>query len=148
MAAIQNQLAQGAVPNVVSNVCPGSTKFHILEVGWLECDEVFVIRGSNSSLKSTENKSFVNKRRELPMYCILIEHPHEGLILWETGLAVERITPKFGALLSVTSLPVSDTSHNMSFVLQLKPLETGLKISRKSSLDICISIMQGVLMNS
>jgi hypothetical protein len=85
MAAIQSQLERGAVPNAVSNVCPKGTKFHILEGGWLECDEAFVVRGSNSSLKSTENKSFVNKRRELPMYCILIEHPHEGLILWETG---------------------------------------------------------------
>ncbi|KAL3464262.1 beta-lactamase-like protein [Aspergillus heterothallicus] len=89
MAAIQSQLAQGAVPNAVSNVCPEGTKFHVLEVGWLECDEAFVIRGSNSSLKSTEHKSFVNKRRELPMYCILIEHPHEGLILWETGCGKE-----------------------------------------------------------
>ncbi|KAJ0425571.1 beta-lactamase-like protein [Aspergillus carlsbadensis] len=85
MAAIQSQLERGAVPNAVSNVCPEGTKFHGLEVGWLECDEAFVVRGSNSSLKSTENKSFVNKRRELPMYCILIEHPHESLILWETG---------------------------------------------------------------
>ncbi|KAL3451982.1 beta-lactamase-like protein [Aspergillus insuetus] len=81
----KSQLERGAVPNAVSNVCPEGTKFHVLEVGWLECDEAFVVRGSNSSLKSTENKSFVNKRRELPMYCILIEHPYEGLILWETG---------------------------------------------------------------
>lgn len=85
MAGIQGQLDRGAVPNHISNVCPKGTKFHVLEVGWLECDEAFVIRGGNISLKSTENKSFVNKRRELPMYCILIEHPHEGLILWETG---------------------------------------------------------------
>lgn len=85
MAGIQEQLDRGAVPNHISNVCPKGTKFHVLEVGWLECDEAFVIRGGNTSLKSTEGKSFVNKRRELPMYCILIEHPHEGLILWETG---------------------------------------------------------------
>jgi len=85
MAAIQGQLDRGAVPNHISNVCPKGTKFHILEVGWLECDEAFVVRGGNTSMKSTENRSFVNKRRELPVYCILIEHPHEGLILWETG---------------------------------------------------------------
>jgi len=53
--------------------------------GYLECDEAFVVRGGNTSLMSTKDKSFVNKRRVLPMYCILIEHPHEGLILWETG---------------------------------------------------------------
>ena len=85
MAAIQNQVQQGAVPGAVSNVCPPGTKFHVLEVGWLECDEAFVTRGGNTSLKSTEGQSFVNKRRQMPMYCILVEHPHEGLILWETG---------------------------------------------------------------
>ena len=85
MAAIANQLSQGAVPGAVSNVCPPGTKFHVLEVGWLECDEGLVVRGGNISLKSTEDKSFVNKRRQMPMYCVLVEHPHEGLILWETG---------------------------------------------------------------
>lgn len=85
MSAIRNQLDQGAVPNSVSNVCPPGTKFHVLEVGWLECDEAFVVRGGNTSLKSAENEAFLNKRRQLPMYCILIDHPHEGLILWETG---------------------------------------------------------------
>ena len=85
MAAIVNQLSQGAVPGAVSNVCPPGTKFHVLEVGWLECDEGLVVRGGNISLKSTEDKSFVNKRRQMPMYCVLVEHPHEGLILWETG---------------------------------------------------------------
>ncbi|EXL66856.1 hypothetical protein FOPG_17000 [Fusarium oxysporum f. sp. conglutinans race 2 54008] len=85
MPKIQEQINQGAIPSYVSNVCPQGTKFHILEVGWLECDEGFVTRGGNTSLKSTEGLSTVNKRRELPMYCILIDHPHEGLILWETG---------------------------------------------------------------
>ncbi len=85
MSAIQNQISQGAVEAYVSNKCPKGTKFHLLEVGWLECDEAFIVRGGNTSTKSTENRSFVNKRRELALYCVLIEHPHEGLILWETG---------------------------------------------------------------
>jgi glyoxylase-like metal-dependent hydrolase (beta-lactamase superfamily II) len=85
MSAIQAQLQRGAVPNHVSNVCPEGTKFYLLEVGWLEGDEAFLLRGANTSLKSTENKSFVNKRRKLPMYCVLIDHPYEGVILWETG---------------------------------------------------------------
>ncbi|KAK4545528.1 hypothetical protein LTR36_002878 [Oleoguttula mirabilis] len=82
---IQQQLADGAVPNHVSNVCPKGTKMWLLETGWLEADEGFVIRGGNTSLDSTKDQAFVNKRRLLPMYCVLIEHPHEGLILWETG---------------------------------------------------------------
>ncbi|KAH7395416.1 beta-lactamase-like protein [Cadophora sp. MPI-SDFR-AT-0126] len=85
MSGIQRALDAGAVPNHISNVCPPGTKAYLLEVGWLECDEGFVVRGGNTSLKSTEGQTFVNKRRELPMYCVLIDHPHEGVILWETG---------------------------------------------------------------
>ncbi|KAF4470701.1 Zn-dependent hydrolase [Fusarium albosuccineum] len=85
MAAIQSQISHGAVPGAVSNVCPIGTKFHVLEVGWLECDEGFVTRGGNTSLKCNETNTFVNKRRQMPMYCILVDHPHEGLILWDTG---------------------------------------------------------------
>ncbi|KAI7328802.1 Metallo-hydrolase/oxidoreductase [Hortaea werneckii] len=61
----------------------------LLELGWLEADEGFgrycVLRGGNTSLMSTKDKSFVNKRRHLPMYAVLVEHPHEGCILWELG---------------------------------------------------------------
>lgn len=89
MAGIQKALDAGAVPSHVSNVCPPGTRAYLLEVGWLECDEGFVVRGGNTSLKSTEGKSFVNKRREMPMYCVLIDHPHEGVILWETGSGVD-----------------------------------------------------------
>jgi glyoxylase-like metal-dependent hydrolase (beta-lactamase superfamily II) len=83
--AIDHQLASGAIPNYVSNVCPPGTKMYLLECGWLEADEAFMIRGANTSLQSTADQPFVNKRREMPMYCVLIDHPHEGLILWETG---------------------------------------------------------------
>ena len=85
MAGIQRQLDTGAVPGHISSVCPEGTKMWLLEVGWLECDEGFVVRGGNASLKSTKGKSFVSKWRKLPMYYILIDHPHEGMILWETG---------------------------------------------------------------
>lgn len=69
MAAIHDQVARG-------------TKFHVLGVGWPETDEGVVVRGGNISLKSTAHQSFVNKRRELVVHCILVEHPHDGLILW------------------------------------------------------------------
>jgi glyoxylase-like metal-dependent hydrolase (beta-lactamase superfamily II) len=85
MSAIQKQIDQGAVASAIANICPKGTKFHVLEVGWLECDEAFIIRGANISLMSNKDKPSVHKRRQLPLYCILIEHPHEGLILWETG---------------------------------------------------------------
>ncbi|KAF2150919.1 hypothetical protein K461DRAFT_295023 [Myriangium duriaei CBS 260.36] len=41
--------------------------------------------GWKGTLKSTEHACFVNKRKELPSYCILVEHPHRDVILWETG---------------------------------------------------------------
>lgn len=66
-------------------ICPEGTKVWMLCLGWLEADDAFLVRGANISLKSTEGESFVNKRRKLPMYCVLIEHPTAGLILWETG---------------------------------------------------------------
>ncbi|CCD50285.1 hypothetical protein ACHAPC_009159 [Botrytis cinerea] len=89
MAGIQRALDAGAVPAHVSNVCPPGTQAYLLELGWLECDEGFVTRGGNTSLKSTEGEKFVNKRRELPLYAILIDHPFEGVILWETGCGVD-----------------------------------------------------------
>lgn len=89
MAGIQRALDSGAVHAHVSNVCPPGTRAYLLELGWLECDEGFVTRGGNTSLKSTEGEKFVNKRRELPIYAILIDHPFEGVILWETGCGVD-----------------------------------------------------------
>lgn len=92
MAGIRKALDTGAVPAAVSNVCPAGTKAYLLELGWLECDEGFVLRAGNTSRKTTETQSFVNKRRELPMYAVLIDHPHDGCILWETGSGVDYPT--------------------------------------------------------
>jgi hypothetical protein len=66
-------------------VCPDGTKVWMMNLGYLECDEAFLIRGVNTSLHSTKDDSFVNKRRKIPMYALLIDHPHEGVILWEVG---------------------------------------------------------------
>lgn len=102
--AIDKQVKEGAIPNHVSNVAPEGTKMWVLEVGWLEADEAFVVRGGNTSLKSTADKAFVNKRRVMPMYCILIEHPVEGLILWETGCGKDypTVRPVLSTLLYST----------------------------------------------
>ena len=68
-----------------SQICPDGTKVWMMNLGYLECDEAFLIRGVNTSTLSTKDESFVNKRRKIPMYSLLISHPHEGLILWEVG---------------------------------------------------------------
>jgi hypothetical protein len=67
-------------------MCPEGTKVFVLCVGWLECDDGFLYRGGNTSLKSTENQSFVNKRTKFPLYVCLIDHPKAGLILWEVRI--------------------------------------------------------------
>ncbi|WPG97433.1 Hypothetical protein R9X50_00020800 [Acrodontium crateriforme] len=118
MAAIQKQLDAGAVPNHISNVCPAGTQMWVLEVGWLEADEGFVLRGGNTSLKSTETKAFVNKRRALPMYCILIKHPHEGLILWETGSGKDYPTVWGPQLADVFSRIKYDASHELDAAIE------------------------------
>ncbi len=124
MAGIQGQLDRGAVPGHISNVCPKGTKFHVLEVGWLEADEAFVVRGGNTSLKSTADKAFVNKRRELPCYCILVEHPHEGLILWETGCGKDYPEVWGPALSDVFARVRYDPKHELRAAIEA----TGNKI--------------------
>lgn len=41
--------------------------------------ESFLLNGSNISRASNKD-AFVNKRRQMPMYGVLIDHPHEGKI--------------------------------------------------------------------
>ena len=64
-------------------VAPDNTRFWILDLGTLEADDAFFKRGANVSSMSNPNPT--NARRHLKMYGILIDHPEEGLILWETG---------------------------------------------------------------
>jgi glyoxylase-like metal-dependent hydrolase (beta-lactamase superfamily II) len=113
MAGIQKALDTGAVPGHVSNVCPKGTKMYLLEVGWLEADEGYIIRGGNASLLSTQDKSFVNKRRQMPMYCVLIDHPHEGLILWETGCGVDYPTVWGPALADIFARVRYEPKHEL-----------------------------------
>ena len=113
MAAIDAQISQGAVPSLISNVCPQGTMFWLLETGWLECDEGHVVRGGNMSLMSTRDRSFVNERRRLPCYCVLIEHPHEGLILWETGCGKDYPTVWGPAASDVFARVQYDPKHEL-----------------------------------
>ncbi|QKX60004.1 uncharacterized protein TRUGW13939_07146 [Talaromyces rugulosus] len=91
---VSSLLVQAAVPGFK---CPTGTKMHILDLGTLEADESWILRGSNSS--SLSNKNPVNKRRELMILSALIELPGVGLILYETGCA-EDLDVKWGAPLT------------------------------------------------
>ncbi|KAF1959067.1 Metallo-hydrolase/oxidoreductase [Byssothecium circinans] len=65
------------------NQAPEGTKLWLLHLGFLECDEGWFKRGANGSTMSDKNPT--NVRRRLVMLGCLIEHPTEGLILYETG---------------------------------------------------------------
>ncbi|KIW63929.1 hypothetical protein PV04_08893 [Phialophora macrospora] len=75
-------LAQAGVP---AFKCPPGTKMHFLDLGTLQADEGWLLRGGNGS--SLSNKNPENKRRDLIILAALIEYPGVGLILWETGCA-------------------------------------------------------------
>jgi len=65
------------------NKAPTGTKLWLLHCGNLEADAGFFIRGGGTSTLSNPNPEHV--RREMVVISVLIEHPTEGLILFETG---------------------------------------------------------------
>lgn len=69
----------------VLNRCPPGTKAHVLCVGYLQADAGFFLRGGNTSTYSNPDGPGKHERRDLVMYVVLIDHPSEGLILYETG---------------------------------------------------------------
>lgn len=65
--------------------CPPGTKFHILNLGILQVDEGFIMRGANTSTLSDKNPE--RKRRDMMSIAVLIDHPQAGLLLFETRCA-------------------------------------------------------------
>ncbi|KAK0115117.1 hypothetical protein ONS96_013587 [Cadophora gregata f. sp. sojae] len=63
---------------------PEGTKLWLLHVGDMELDEAFVVTGANVGTISNPHP-LQHKRRHLVQISALIEHPTEGLILFETG---------------------------------------------------------------
>lgn len=99
-----------ALPDIPpAQICPDGTKVWMMNLGYLECDEAFLIRGVNCSKLSTRDEAFVNKRRKIPMYSLLISHPHEGLILWEVG------SSKVSILCSKKCSVRSESAHRAHF---------------------------------
>ncbi|KAG4418435.1 hypothetical protein IFR04_008420 [Cadophora malorum] len=65
------------------NKAPVGTKIWLLHLGNLEADEGFLLSGANVSTAS--NPTPVSVRRAMVMISVLISHPTEGLLLYETG---------------------------------------------------------------
>ncbi|BCS23633.1 N-acyl homoserine lactonase family protein [Aspergillus puulaauensis] len=62
---------------------PKGTKLWLLHLGYVEADEGFFLAGAGTSTMSNPNRE--NPRRKLVLTSALIDHPVEGLILFETG---------------------------------------------------------------
>ncbi|KAK8204747.1 beta-lactamase-like protein [Phyllosticta capitalensis] len=62
---------------------PEGTKLWLLDCGNMEADEGWFKRGGGTNTKS--NPTAISNRRVLSIISVLIEHPTEGLILFETG---------------------------------------------------------------
>ncbi|KAJ4183074.1 hypothetical protein NW755_009922 [Fusarium falciforme] len=69
------------VPNLES--APEGTKIWLLHLGNLVADEGFFLPHANTSSSSNPNPE--HARRCMVMISVLIYHPEEGLILFETG---------------------------------------------------------------
>lgn len=65
------------------NQAPKGTKLWLLHLGNLEADIGFLVRGGGTSTKSNPNPE--SQRGKAVIIGALIEHPTEGLILFETG---------------------------------------------------------------
>lgn len=76
---------QAAIQSLTqSNLAPEGTSIHVLNLGYLRLDESFVRSAGNVWTKSggVPAKYAVHT---LQMYAVLIDHPSDGLILWDTG---------------------------------------------------------------
>lgn len=60
-----------------------SDRSQLLHCGNLEADQGWFTRGGGTSTAS--NPKPESQRRKVVIICVLIEHPTEGLILFETG---------------------------------------------------------------
>src|SRR5499433_3368223 len=67
------------------NVMAGKCKISPLDLGRMDVDDGFFIRGSTAALQSNAHPSF--ERRRIAVVAAVIEHPKAGPILFDTGCA-------------------------------------------------------------
>ncbi|EKG11432.1 Beta-lactamase-like protein [Macrophomina phaseolina MS6] len=67
------------------NNAPKGTKLWLLNLGYLECDVGFLFQNGGGNLSTRSNPNPPRARRKLVAISALVEHPTEGLILFETG---------------------------------------------------------------
>ncbi|KAJ6119147.1 hypothetical protein N7523_003427 [Penicillium sp. IBT 18751x] len=120
-------LANAAVP---AFKCPPGTKMHILDLGTLQVDESWLLRGANASSASNLNPE--SKRRDLMVLAALIDYPGVGLVLFETGCA-EDIDMKWGA-------PITDIFPRTEYC-ETQKLPAAIKATGNDIKDVKAVIM-------
>ena len=110
--------------------CPNGTKLWLLNLGVLECDEAFLMRGAGTS--SLSNPSPPAQRRELSVIAALVHHPTIGLFLFETGCA-ENLEVKWGA-------PLTDIFARVQYTESMK-LPAAIKATGNDIKDVKAVIM-------
>lgn len=110
--------------------CPDGTKLWLLNLGVLECDEAFLMRGAGTSTAS--NPAPVAQRRELSVIAALVKHATEGLFLFETGCA-EDLEVKWGA-------PLTDIFYRKDYSEGMK-LPAAIKATGNDIKDVKAVIM-------
>jgi len=113
-------LAQASVP---AFKCPTGTKMHFLDLGTLQADEGWLLRGQNTSTLSNKNPE--SKRRDLIVLAALIELPGFGCILYETGCA-EDLEVAWGAPLTDV-FPRTEYSENQKLPNAIKATGNDIK---------------------
>lgn len=58
-------------------------KAYILDNGYMELDENLMV--NQSTLATANNKQRLNNWIKIPIYCVLVQHPAKGWILFDTG---------------------------------------------------------------
>lgn len=108
--------SQSIISLYTENRSPNGTKAYILKLGCLEADLAFFLETENIQLKSQADNNVVpeHKRIRLQMYTVLIDHPIEGLILFEVGPGRKDWKTKWGTEILDVFCAVDETEDTQT----------------------------------
>ncbi|CAO1638212.1 unnamed protein product [Parajaminaea phylloscopi] len=109
----EHQTASGVVLSHVLNQAPKGTKMIVLDLGNLIADMSFVLRGANISTASNPTGPAQPVRRALSVNAVLIDHPEEGLILFDTGCG-PNIQRQWGPVADVFAPELDEEKNSLA----------------------------------
>lgn len=109
------------VPGAISNVAPEGTKVFIIRLGYLDGDASYFFEDANTQTypESQEGIHPKYKRKIAQMYCVLIDHPIEGLILYDVGPGKPGWEKKWG-------VEVTDAFCHIDYEDEMQELDKGI----------------------